>query len=189
LFLLMDVLEDLFSGDDARATAALTRIDADNLPTLVEVLATGHIDARWWAACALARIPNPKATTALVAAAADPDPDVRAAALHALGECRAREAVTPLLFALGDASPYLARIATDALIQIGKPALSGLIHALEADAHAQVRTNAARALALIGDPSAVPALYRALEDDSVMTRHWAEEGLDRMGLGQVYFKP
>jgi HEAT repeat protein len=124
-----------------------------------------------------------------VAAAADPNSDVRAAALHALGQCRAPEAVTPLLFALSDASPYLARIATDALIQIGKPAVPGLIRALEADAHSQVRANAARALALIGDTSAIPALYRALEDDSVVARHWAEEGLDRMGLGQVYFKP
>jgi HEAT repeat protein len=93
------------------------------------------------------------------------------------------------LFALSDASPYLARIATDALIQIGKPAVPGLIRTLEADAHSQVRANAARALALIGDTSAIPALYRALEDDSVVARHWAEEGLDRMGLGQVYFKP
>ena len=32
-------------------------------------------------------------------------------------------------------------------------------------------------------------LMAALEDDSVMMQHWAEEGLERLGLNMVYLKP
>jgi HEAT repeat protein len=185
----MTALDELFSGDEARASAALDAIDDSDLPALVDVLASGGADARWWAACALARLPDGRATHALLSAAADPDPEVRTAALHALGERRAPEAVTPLLFSLGDRSLYIARIAADALIRIGSPAVPGLVRALENDAAPQVRANAARALALIGDPTAIPALFNALDDDSMMVQYWAEEGLERMGVGQIYFKP
>jgi HEAT repeat protein len=188
----MTNLDDLFSGDDARAHAALDAIDATHLPALVDALASGDTDTRWWAVralAALARLPDGRATHALLSAAADPDPEVRTAALFALGECRVPEAVTPLLFALGDRSLYIARIAADALIHIGGPAVPGLVRALEQDAAPQVRANAARALALIGDQSAIPALFHALDDDSMMVQHWAEEGLERMGVGQIYFKP
>lgn len=187
----MTSLDDLFSGDEARASAALAAVDETHLPALLGALATGDADARWWAVCALARLSNNRATDALLTAAADPDPEVRTAALHALGHevRRAPEAVTPLLFALGDRSLYVARIAADALIHIGEPAVPGLIRALENDAAPQVRANAVRALALIGDKSAIPALFHALDDDSMMVQHWAEEGLERMGVGQVYFKP
>ena len=185
----MNVLDDLFSGDEARAAAALEAIGDESLPALLDALASNEVDARWWAVCALVRLSGERATNAILAAAADADPEVRTAALHALGERRAPEAVTPLLFALGDPSLYLARIAADALIHIGAAAVPGLIRALEQDAQPQVRANAARALALIGDQSAIPALFRALEDDSMMVQHWADEGLERMGVGQVYFKP
>ena len=185
----MSALDDLFSGDEARATAALEAIGGDDLPALMDALTSGEADFRWWAVCALARLADKRATNALLAAAADPDPEVRTAALHALGQRRIPEAVTPLLFALGDPSLYLARIAADALIHIGGPAVPGLIRALEQDAQPQVRANAARALALIGDKSAIAALFHALEDDSMMVQYWAEEGLERMGVGQIYFKP
>ena len=185
----MTPLDELFSGDEARATAALEAIDETNLSALVDSLTSGSPDARWWAVCALARLPGERATQALLSAAADADPEARTAALYALGQRRAPEAVTLLLFALGDSSLYLARIAADALTHLGAPAVPSLIHALEQDATPQVRANAARALALIGDKSAIPALFHALEDDSMMVQHWAEEGLERMGVGQVYFKP
>jgi HEAT repeat protein len=185
----MSALDELFSGDDARATAALALIDDESLLALVDALTSSDADARWWAVCALTRLSDERATNALLAAAADADPEVRTAALHGLGARRAPEAVTPLLFALGDSSLYLARIAADALIHIGAAAVPGLIRALEQDAQPQVRANAARALALIGDKSAIQALFHALEDDSMMVQHWADEGLERMGVGQVYFKP
>jgi HEAT repeat protein len=185
----MNALDELFCGDDARAEAALAQIDATHLPALADALTTGDSEARWWAACALARIADPGAISALLAASADPDANVRAAVLQALGQHRAPEAVTPLLFALADSSSYLARLATDALIHIGQPAVPALIRVLENDAESHIRVHAARALALIGDTSAIPALFRALEDDSVMVQYWADEGLEKMGVGQVYFKP
>jgi HEAT repeat protein len=48
---------------------------------------------------------------------------------------------------------------------------------------------AARALALIGDQRAIPALFALLSEDSVMLDYWANEGLDKMGAGMVYLIP
>lgn len=185
-------LSDLFSGDDDRALLALAHIGPEHLPDLQTALATPDADARWWAVRALAELAqqaDPTALSLLLTAAADADGDVRAAVFHALGAAHAVEAITPLLFALSDASPYLARLAADALIHIGSPAVPGLMRALERDAEARVRVNAARALALIGDPAAIPALFHALEDESHLVQHWANEGLERLGVGQIYFNP
>ncbi len=184
----MSPLTDLFSGDDARAQAALERVTSEDLPQLTSALANGDADTRAWAAAALARLPGEPATHALIAASVDPNPDARAAILYALGQRRAPEAVTPLLFALSTPDSYLARVAADALIQIGAPAVPSLIEALNREVETRVRVNLARALALIGDTRAIPALFRALDDDSHLVTHWADEGLERMGVGQVYFK-
>ncbi|MCS6910591.1 MAG: HEAT repeat domain-containing protein [Anaerolineales bacterium] len=184
----MTTLADLFSGDDDRAQAALAQVTADDLPALVEALSSTKPATRSWAAAALGTLPSPEAVSALVAASADPDVEVRAAVLHALGRQRAPEAVTPLLFALSDPSPYLARVAADSLIQIGAPAVPALCEALDREVESRVRVQLARALALIGDTRAIPALFRALEDESHLVAHWAEEGLERMGVGQVYFR-
>jgi HEAT repeat protein len=185
-------LTDLFSGDDDRALTALAHIGPEHLPDLQAALAAPDADARWWAVRALAELARQSDATALallLTLTADTDADVRAAVFQALGESRAVEAITPLLFALGDASPYLARLAADALIRIGPPAVPGLIRALEHDAEPRVRVNAARALARIGEAAAIPALFRALADESNLVQHWADEGLERLGVGQVYVKP
>jgi HEAT repeat protein len=184
-------LSNLFSGDDARAEAALAHITADYLPDLQAALLGHDAEARWWAVRALAALahqPDSPAIALLLTSTADPDAEVRAAVFQALGEAKIAEAITPLLFALSDSSPYLARLAADALIRIGPPAVPGLIRALQNDAEARVRVNAARALTQIGDPSAIPALFRALEDESPLVQHWADEGLERLGVGQVYFQ-
>jgi HEAT repeat protein len=167
----------------------LALAEAGWLPGLEAALGGGDPDSRWWAVRALAQLPGEPATELLLGAAADRDESVRAGAIFALGERAATAAVVPLLFALGDASEYLARLATDALVHVGKPAVPGLIRMLEQDAQPRVRANAARALALIGDTSAIPALFKVLEDESAVVQYWAEEGLERMGVGQVYFKP
>jgi HEAT repeat protein len=54
---------------------------------------------------------------------------------------------------------------------------------------AVTRIGAVRALALNQDPDAIPPLYAALEDSSSMVEHWAVDGLERRGLGMVYFPP
>jgi len=76
----------------------------------------------------------------------------------------------------------------DALAVIGKPAVPFLIE-ISKDAPQTARINAMRALAEIVDFNAIPALMAALDDDSVMMQHWAEEGLERLGLNMIYLKP
>ncbi len=185
----MSPLDDLFSGDDERALAALERVTAGDLPELTSSLRHGDSAARAWAAAGLGRVPEAAAGLVLLSAAADPDPEVRAAVFFALGQRRAVDAVIPLLFALADPSIYLARVAADALIQIGAPAVPALADALEREAEPRVRVNLARALAQIADPRAIPALFHALEDESAVVQHWADAGLERLGVGQVYFRP
>jgi HEAT repeat protein len=185
----MPVLDDLLSGDDGRATAAVELVTAEHLPALEAALAGPNPDARWWAVAGLARIGGEHATNLLLNAAADPDPNLRAAAIYGLGRQPAPVAIPLLLNTLDDPSEYLARLATDALIATGKAAAPALIETLEHSPQPRVRANAARALALIADTSAIPALFRALADESSLVQHWADHGLERMGVGQVYFKP
>jgi HEAT repeat protein len=187
---MMFAISNLFSHNDTLAEAALAHLTAEDVPALAEALATSvDKDHRWWAACALSRIADPEASAALLRATAEADADVRAAVFQALGERGEAQAVVPLLFALADPSDYLARLAADTLIRLGEPAVPSLIRALENDADTRVRGHAARALALIGDQRAIPALFKALADESAIVQHWADEGLERLGVGQVYFMP
>ena len=131
---------------------------------------------------ALAQVPTPELIDALAGA----DPEVRACAIYALGS--RPESVLALSACLADPSQFIARTAADALQRIGQPAVPTLVEALKNNA-AQVRGLAARALAHIKDTSAIPALFNALEDESAFVQYWADEALERMGVGQVYFKP
>jgi HEAT repeat protein len=186
---MMPIPQELFSDDDERAEAALAGVEPGWLPELVAALADRSVDKRWWAVRALALLPGDRATAALLSAAGDQDPTVRAAAFFALGERAAPEAVAPLVRALGDPSEYQARLAADALSRLGRLAVPALIDALGQASEPRVRLYAARALAAIGDTSAIPALFEALEDESALVQYWADEALERMGVGQVYFKP
>ncbi|MBI5291453.1 MAG: HEAT repeat domain-containing protein [Chloroflexi bacterium] len=128
------------------------------------------------------------ATSDLLAALEGSDPEVRSLAIYALGQRRESTAVTALIACLADPGSFIARTAADALEHIGSPALPALVQAL-AHPDAQTRGLAARALARLKDPAAIPALFKALDDESAVVRHWADDGLDRMGVGQIYFKP
>lgn len=185
----MPLLDELFSGDDERAAAAALLAGAEHLPALAAALTGPDPEARWWAVVALAHIPGDNVTQLLVHTAQDGDPDLRAAALHALGQHGGSDALPVLLQALGDASDYLARLATDALVHVTPSAVPELVALLKTHPQPRARANAARALAFIGDTSAIPALFGALSDDSILVQHWADEGLERMGVGQIYFKP
>jgi HEAT repeat protein len=193
------LLTELTCGDDDRAEAAASALAAQGeatLPVLRELLDAGaprgrvdveRSDRRWWAARSLALIDSPAAVALLLPLLSDPDADLRACAIAALGARRAVEAVSALVAALADPSPYLSRLASDALIQIGPPAVPDLIRALQTSASQQTRIHAARALALLAAPESIPALYHALEDDSSLVQYWADEALERLGLGMIYF--
>ena len=124
----------------------------------------------------------------LLSALSDADTEVWACALYALGTRPEPEAISLLVTSLSDPSSFLARTAADSLQRLGQPAVPALIEALKSQ-DAQTRGLAARALAHLKYTAAIPALFKALEDDSVIVQYWADEGLDRMGVGQVYFKP
>jgi HEAT repeat protein len=104
-----------------------------------------------------------------------------------LGELGAGEAVADLVHCLSDPSPLVSRIAADGLARIGPPAVSALIAALQAE-DAPTRAGAARALSVIQPKEAVPALCAALDDPSAMVTYYAEEALERMGVGLVFIR-
>lgn len=196
-----DVLQSLIaglkSGDDARAEAAvspLSSLGRAAVSALRELLAsqngksTAEVDARWWAVRVLAEIPGPETSQALCAALQDPDASVRQGAALGLRSQPDPGCIPALISALNDSDPLTAQMAGDALIALGSEAVLALIDTLE-NGPAPSRLGAARALALIGDPQAIPALFKCLDTESMVLEHWASEGLDRMGVGMSFFKP
>lgn len=184
-------IAELTSGDDRRAEAAVQKLaDAgENAAGALEaLLSSPDSDTRWWAVRALAEIPTQQAAVKLEQALSDPDPAVRQCAALGCGKRRAASAVPALLLAMHDGDSLTARLAANALVAIGAPAVESLADLLR-DAPQSVQLEAARALALIGDPRAIPGLFNALDGDSMLLEYWANEGLERMGVGMAFFKP
>jgi len=184
------LLADLTSGDEPRAEGAvpgLVELGEEAFPALRDLLNSADADQRWWALRALAQSPQAR-TEWLLPLLNDSVPEVRQAA--ALGLCSHPDetAIRPLVRALSDADSMVSSLACNALVEVGKPAVPSLLK-LSKDAPQIARINAIRALAEIADHNAIPALMAALEDDSIMIQHWAEEGLERLGLDMVYLKP
>jgi HEAT repeat protein len=143
---------------------------------------------RWWATRALAEIEHPAVAGLLKAALHDPDPAVRYCAALSARRQPADALVPGLVDLLSDADRFLAHLAADALIAAGKSAVSPLLEVMKVGPQA-ARLEAVRALAGIGDTSAIPALFAALGEDSALMEYWAGEGLERMGVGTSYFIP
>jgi HEAT repeat protein len=184
-------LQCIAAGDDARtedATLALKPLGDVTLPTLRELLADPDVDRRWWSARALAALDTPAARELLIATLDDPDRDVRACAVYGLGELQAEEAVPVLVGRLADASPLVCRVAADSLARIGAPAAPTLIAAL-GEGETLTRIGAARALSIIQPKEAIPVLFAALDDPSATVTYYAEQALERMGVGLVLFRP
>jgi len=184
------LLADLTSGDETRAESAvpgLVEAGEAAFPALRDLLKSPDTDHRWWALRTLAG--SPRAWTEwLLPLLNDSVPEVRQAA--ALGLCSHPDetAIAPLVQALSDPDSMVSSLACNALTVIGKSAVPALLE-ISRDAPQMARINAVRALAEIGDYNAIPALMAALEDDSVVIKHWAEEGLERLGLNMVYLNP
>lgn len=185
------LLSDLTSGDDQRASAAATALaDADEptITRLLKLLEISDPDQRWWATATLAGIDQPLARRGLLRSLEDADLSVRQCAALGLRMQPTEQAVPSLLQAMQSADPMLSRLAADALAVIGEAAAPVLIQALGSE-NASVRAQAARALAASKLPSAIPALFEALDDPSHIVSYWAEEGLRRMNVGMVFFSP
>lgn len=188
---LQTLLGELTSGDDSRAEAAvasLAEIGPNVTASLLALLDSEDVDRRWWAARALAALDDLTARGGLVRALADREGSVRQCAALGLRQWPTADAVPGLVAMLGEKDRLSARLAADALAAIGGAAIAQLIEAATSS-DTRVRIEAARALARMEDPNAVPALLGLLDDPSAVVQYWAEEGLERYGLGMVFFRP
>jgi HEAT repeat protein len=118
----------------------------------------------------------------------DPDPAVRQCAAIGLRQQPSTASLPGLARALFDDDALVARLAADALAAAGPDAIPHLQSTLQSGSR-RARLEAARALAGMRHNSAIPALYAALEDPSPLVQHWAEQGLEALGMGMVYFSP
>jgi len=185
-----------------RSPTAPSKRDLDDvvLSTLRDMLTDADPDHRWWAVRGLAAVGTQAALDLLITALDDPNPDVRACAAQGASVAQfAREsgrkaglcteaAVAGLVRCLADPSAFVSRIAADSLARIGTPAVPALIVALQ-EGDASTRAGAARAMSIIRPPDAIPALCAALDDPSAIVVYYAEEALERMGVGLVFLRP
>jgi HEAT repeat protein len=190
----MDVktlLAELSADDDGRAEAAvqqLVALEAQAVPIIRELLEAEAPDVRWWAVRALAELPGPETTELLLQALQDPDEGVRSGAALALRHHPDPQAIPALLNMLATKEAFVRRMAADALVATGAEAVPGLLEVMQ-NGMPQARLEAVRALALIGDTRAIPHLMAIFNEDSALAEYWADLGLERMGVGTVYFKP
>jgi HEAT repeat protein len=181
----------LLEGSDEQreeAAIALGRLREQALTPLAELLAGRQSEGRWWAARALAEVGGVEAVRLLVDALDDADADVRACACLALGRIGDGQAAAALARKLADESTFVAGIAADALSMMGEPAVATLAACLESE-KAHTRVLAVRALARIKSEAAIGPLCGLLEDSSYLVRHYAQEALEALGVGMVYFSP
>jgi HEAT repeat protein len=186
-----DLLDELSCGEDERAEAALSRLAAwgpELVEPLYERLFNPEAEVRWWAVRGLAEIDDDRVPELLVRALSDPNKSVRWCAGLALRTHPSEKSAPALLKLLHDEDSLSRRLAGDALVVIGNFAVPQLIEAMQPGEHL-VRLEAVRALAKIGDPRAIPVLFEALDDDSALIEYWASEGLEKMGVGMVFYKP
>jgi HEAT repeat protein len=186
-----DLLLELTSGDDERAEAAAAAVGgygADALSIVEPLLHSSQVDFRWWAVRALAELPVGESAPLLIQALKDEALAVRQCAALGLSRQPDERAVQALIEAMASDDALLARLAANALEAIGAAAVPALLDVLENGVQ-PVRLEAARTLAMIGDTRAIPALFNALDEDSALMEYWANEGLERMGVGMMFFKP
>ncbi len=184
------LLEDLTSGDEARAEAAVTpliEMGEDARPALQELTRSPDVDSRWWGLRVLAASPLVQ-TEWITPFLTDPAPEIRQCAALGLAGRTDEGAVEPLVRALGDEDSMVAILATHSLVKIGSPAVPVLIEAVKTGSQSQ-RIHALRALAEIRDHRAIPIMMQVMQEDSALLQHWAQEGLERLGLDMVYIKP
>jgi HEAT repeat protein len=187
---LQDLLNDLTSGNEARAEEAvpsLIGLGEEAIPALLDLTRSAGADHRWWALRVLAQSPQAQAGW-LIPFLSDPAREVRQCAALGLAIKPDEEAVQPLTQALSDQDAMVSSLAVNALVKIGKSAVPALIEVVKSGVQS-ARIHALRALAEIRDHRAIPIMMKVMEEDSVLLQHWAKEGLDRLGLDMVYIKP
>ncbi len=187
---LSDLVTKLLADDDTarQATEELAAQGSASLTAIQSLLAHELADVRWWAVrtCVIIQ-DNVDIAPLLIQALQDPDPAVRQCAALGLQQRPDDREVTALIAALSDPDSLVSMLASKALAATGPAAVPELINLVE-NSSSKVRLEAVRALALTGDTRSIPTLFNALESDSSLMEYWANEGLDRMGVGMVFFK-
>lgn len=184
-------MDELSCGEDERAEEALSQLavwGAEAVEPLRERLASPEAEVRWWAVRALAEVKDERVPDLLVKALADPDKGVRWCAGLALRAQPSAVAIPALVSLLTNEDALTRRLAGDALVAIGKESVAPLREIVQQGDYF-ARLEAVRALAKIGDVSSIGVLYEALDDGSAMIEYWASEGLEKMGVGMVFYKP
>ena len=193
--LLGDFLAELTSGDDERAEAAVEKIVAlgencadDPIDVLQELLSSPDSEIRWWGVRALASIRDPRILSILIEALADEVATVRQCAALGLRLHPTPQAIAGLIDCLSDEDHLVVDLSADALAEIGEQAVPALITVVE-NGNPKARLEAVHSLAIIGDKRAIPVLYGVLDEGSALMEYRAAEGLERMGVGMVFYKP
>jgi HEAT repeat protein len=188
-------LAALISGDEAiseQAARSLASLSEDQLEPVFAALRMMLDDPepklRWWAVRAICEINLREAPALLVIMLADPNLEVRQCAALALRLRPDPAALPVLLDLLENPDPMLTRLAGDALAVLGSFAVPGLLDRLHQGSQ-KARLIAIRTLAHISDIRAVPDLFAALDDKSMLIEYWANEALQRMGIGMTFFQP
>ncbi|MBW8012428.1 MAG: HEAT repeat domain-containing protein [Chloroflexi bacterium] len=188
---LHSLLAELFGGDDNRAEEvvyALGEYGVLTVDALCNRYNEGDADTRWWSVRALAEFGIPKAMDLFRAALEDENEGVRHCAALALRQQPDPASIKSLAKLLSSEDRILARLAADALIAIGESATPTLLEIIESGKQT-ARLEAVRALAAIGDHTSVSVLFGLLDDDSALIEYWADQGLEKMGIGMVFFEP
>ena len=181
--------DDSLSEKTAQDIISLYALQPDEVLQGVDLLLNNSLaDARWWALRILAEIPGEQAFSRLLAGLQDKEAEVRQCAALGLREHAHARALPALIAALEDGDNLVIQLARDALVAIGKDATPALLELLEHGAQ-PVRLQAVRALAMIGDERAIPALFNQLDGNSCWMEYWASSGLERMGIGMSFFLP
>ncbi|MGD9094150.1 MAG: HEAT repeat domain-containing protein [Anaerolineales bacterium] len=182
---------ELASGDDERAEIAakrLSHLGEQALGIINQLLSDPDPETRWWAVRSLAEMSSNSFSQLLIKALNDKDLSVRQCAALALQHQPDSDSVPALIACMHDRDSLLIRLSANALVAIGPPAVPALLKLLD-DRTSPIRYEAIRALALIGDERAIPALFHSFGEDSALMEYWADQGLDRMGIGMAFFKP
>lgn len=188
---LEELLEDLTSGDEEcaeNAVAPLTELGEQSIPSLLDLTRSSDVDFRWWAIRALAQSPLCRTEWLVPFLENDPAPEVRQCAALGLAVKADESAVGALVHALSDADSMVGNLAMTALVRIGSAAVPSLIDKVK-KGRQSARIFALRALAEIKDHRAIPIMMKVMSEDSSLLQHWAQEGLERLGLDMIYIKP
>lgn len=164
----------------SRIATQLDRLTPAIGPRLVPLLDDADPGVRFWAATLLARCPGVGGAE-LVGRTGDPDANVRAAAVEALGERGERSALPAVRARLGDPAWFVRVHASRAVGKLGGSEEAAAIAPALRDARWWVRAAAKDALRDLG-PAVAGALLPYLEDEDAFARNGAAEVLQDIGL-------